>query len=76
MATVAEALFGPVGRTNWSEQTRFLASADGTAYIGRLEECRLRQFAAWKRRSEERAASPATREFEEPGDDPGYRSPR
>jgi hypothetical protein len=60
MATVAEALFGPAGRTNWSEQTRFLLSADGTAYIGRLEECRLRQFAAWKLRSEERAAPPAT----------------
>jgi hypothetical protein len=51
MAGVAEAIFGPAGRTNLLHQTRFLVSDAGAAYVGKLEEVPLRQFAAWKQRS-------------------------
>jgi hypothetical protein len=33
MAAVAEALFGPAGRTNWSEQTRFLCHTSSSRWL-------------------------------------------
>ena len=56
MGTVAEAIFGAAGKTNWLEQTRFLLSASGKEYVKQLEEVRLRQFAVLKRNSEARKA--------------------
>ena len=54
MGTVATALFGPIGRTNWFEQTWFLLSDLGQEYVNQLETVRLQQFAVLKRNSEMR----------------------